>query len=275
MKLVGIGEVLWDMLPTGRRAGGAPANFAYFASLLGHEGIVVSAVGNDRNGHELRRLLEDAGLTLEVMTSCCYPTGRAGIIVDADGVPSYSILENTAYDNIFYTRQLEAVAATADAVCFGTLAQRTAASRATIRLFLDRCRTGCLKVFDANLRQAFYSRDVIDESLSRCDILKINHEEESVISDMLGLSTEEIFNRYNLSHLIVTHGEEGSQVRDRHGISTLPTKKVEVVDTVGAGDAFTAAFVTAILEGSPTEEAHRHAVDFSAESCTRAGTGLC
>lgn len=269
--IVGIGEVLWDMLPSGRRAGGAPANFAYFASQLGHDGIIVSAVGNDHAGHDLLKCIIDSGLTSKVMISCCYPTGKVDIDVDDKGVPTYSILNDTAYDYIFYTKDIDRMAVSADAVCFGTLAQRSAASRATIRHFLDRTSPECIRVFDVNFREHFYSREVVEESLKLCDILKINADEEEEIKRLIGISADEIFEKYGLTHLIVTYGENGSRVKDISGESRLPTPKVDVVDTVGAGDSFTAAFVVALLEGHTTAEAHHFAADFSAQTCTRAG----
>ena len=271
LKIVGIGEVLWDMLPEGKRIGGAPANFAYYGSAIGQEGIIVSAVGNDRLGRELREALSKTGLTLEVMTSCCFPTGRVDVDVDEDGIPTYKILEHTAYDNIFFTQLLQRRAREADVVGFGTLAQRTAVSRATIRQFLDLTTDNCLKVYDVNLRQNFYSADIIRESIRRCDILKVNEQEEPDITRLMGMSTDEIMRTYGLSFVVVTYGAEGSRVFYDGGESFQPTPKVAVVDTVGAGDSFTAVFATAIAEGRGVESAHRLAVEYSADTCTHAG----
>lgn len=271
LKIVGIGEVLWDMLPDGKRIGGAPANFAYFSTRFGHEGIIVSAVGNDRLGRQLRSELSSTGVVLEVMTSCCFPTGKVDIHIDNNGIPSYHILQHTAFDNIFFTQLLERRAIEADVVAFGTLAQRSAVSRATIRHFLDLTRPDCIRVFDVNLRQNYYSADIIHESLRRCDILKVNDEEATIIQKLTGMPIDEIMNSYGISYTVITCGEKGSRVLFDGGESCLQASKVNVIDTVGAGDAFTAAFASAIAKDRDVESAHKVASKFSALTCTHAG----
>ena len=259
--VVGMGEVLWDMLPEGRKMGGAPANFACHVSQFGWKGCVVSAVGDDALGREIRHLFRSRGIEACVDT-VPYPTGTVQVELDAAGVPRYDIREETR------------------AVCFGSLAQRSPVSRRTVERFLDAMpdEEGRYKVFDINLRQPFYTPSVVQSSLRRCNVLKINDEELTVVSGMSGLPAvdmrvqcRELLARYDLQILILTCGVSGSYVFTPQAESFMPTPAVRVVDTVGAGDSFTAAFVSALLYGQPLREAHRLAVETSAYICTQEG----
>lgn len=275
--IVGLGEALWDCLPEGRKIGGAPANFAFHASQFGNEAWVVSAIGNDELADETLEALSKNGLRLE-MPRVDFPTGMVNVVLDEEGVATYDIKENAAWDNIPYTPQIEALASRCKAVCFGSLSQRSEVSRQTVYRFLDAVPAGCLRVFDINLRQNFYSRNVICESLRRCDILKINDEELVEISRMFGypgLDLENkcwlILGKYNLRMLILTCGANGSYVFSEGRISFVETPKVTVADTVGAGDSFTGSFIAALLKGLTVPEAHRRAVEVSAYVCTQNG----
>ena len=275
--VIGIGEALWDMLPEGKKLGGAPANFAYHACQFGLEGMAVSAIGQDSLGEEIVEALEAHHLPYH-LDRVEYPTGTVQVTLDPQGVPQYEIKTDVAWDNIPYTKELAALAADCKAVCFGSLAQRNAVSRESIGLFLQAVPEDCLKVFDINLRQDFYNREVLEESFRRCDILKINDEELVVISRMFelpGLSLEEkcrsLIKTYNLQMLILTCGVNGSYVFYEGGMSFLDTPKVTVADTVGAGDSFTGAFVGSLLNGKTVPEAHETAVKVSAYVCTQSG----
>ena len=275
--IVGLGEILWDMLPSGKALGGAPANFAYHACQFGLEGMAVSAIGQDSLGEEIVEALEAHHLPYH-LDRVEYPTGTVQVTLDPQGVPQYEIKTDVAWDNIPYTKELAALAADCKAVCFGSLAQRNAVSRESIGLFLQAVPEDCLKVFDINLRQDFYNREVLEESFRRCDILKINDEELVVISRMFelpGLSLEEkcrsLIKTYNLQMLILTCGVNGSYVFYEGGMSFLDTPKVTVADTVGAGDSFTGAFVGSLLNGKTVPEAHETAVKVSAYVCTQSG----
>jgi len=275
--VIGIGEALWDMLPGGKKLGGAPANFAYHARQFGLEGMAVSAIGHDALGEEIVEALEAHSLPYH-LDRVDEPTGTVQVTLDAQGVPQYEIKTDVAWDNIPYTKELAAIAAECRAVCFGSLAQRSAVSRETIGWFLDAVPQDCLKVFDINLRQDFYNADVLEESFRRCDILKINDEELETVSRLFeypSLPLEEkcrlIIRKYGLQMLILTCGTDGSYVFYDGGMSFLETPKVQVADTVGAGDSFTGAFIGSILNGKTVPEAHQTAVRVSAYVCTREG----
>lgn len=268
--VVGIGEALWDVLPTEKKLGGAPANFAYHAGCLGYNALAISAVGRDALGDEILDVLRQKNLE-HLMPRVDYPTGTVQVTVDEKGIPSYEIKQHVAWDHIPFTPEMEAIARECRAVCFGSLAQRSPESRATILRFLDAVGPDCLKVFDINLRQQFYTRDIIEESLRRCNILKINDEELDIVSPMLGKDKHQLITDYQLSMLVLTCGTEGSYIITPEEESFLPTPKVEVVDTVGAGDSFTGAFVASLLSGKSIREAHQKAVDVSAFVCTQAG----
>ena len=275
--VVGIGETLWDMLPDGKKMGGAPANFAYHALQFGCDAYIASAVGNDRLGHELTSALAATGLNMEV-AHVDYPTGTVNVEIDNKGIPSYDIRENVAWDNIPFTPSLEQLARRTAAVCFGTLAQRSAVSRRTIHEFLSAMpvNSGALKIFDINLRQNYYSKETIEESLSACNILKINDEELSVFNRLFGggcpglkENCDRIISHYGLEAMILTCGKYGSYVAASDGFFNFePTPEVKVADTVGAGDSFTGSFCSALLAGKSYGEAHKIAVEVSAYVCT-------
>ena len=275
--VIGIGEALWDMLPEGKKLGGAPANFAFHAGQFGLESMAVSAIGLDPLGEEIAKELEEHGLPFH-LDRIDYPTGTVQVTLDSNGIPRYEIKEDVAWDNIPYTKELADLAGRAQAVCFGSLAQRNPVSRETIGWFLDAVPEDCLKVFDINLRQSFYSKEIIEDSLRRCDILKINDEELEIVKEMFGLEdlpTEglcrSIIDEYGLKMLILTCGVNGSHVFSGDVSSFIETPKVKVSDTVGAGDSFTGAFVASILKGKTVREAHEAAVKVSAFVCTQSG----
>ena len=275
--IVGIGEVLWDVFPTGKKLGGAPANFAYHVSQFGLDGLAISAVGRDALGEETINALDEHGLHYH-MDRVEEPTGTVQVSLDEQGVPQYEIKTDVAWDNIPYTKELAAIAADTRAVCFGSLAQRSPVSREAIGWFLDAVPADCLKVFDINLRQQFYSREVLDASLRRADILKINEEEIVLVAQIFGIpglgfedTCRKLIELYSLKMLILTCGAIGSYVFHEGGMSYLTTPKVQVADTVGAGDSFTGAFVACILAGKTVGEAHQIAVNVSAYVCTQSG----
>jgi fructokinase len=275
--VVGLGELLWDVLPDGKKLGGAPANFAYHAGQFGLDTLAVSALGKDALADETIAALDERGLKY-LLPRVDYPTGTVQVTLTVDGIPTYEIKENVAWDNIPYTPELAEIASNCRAVCFGSLAQRNVTSWATIRQFLDNTPTDCLKVFDINLRQQFYTKDVIEESLKRCNILKINDEELVIIKRMYGYDDldmrgicEKILADYQLKMLVLTCGTNGSYVFAPGLTSFQETPKVKVADTVGAGDSFTGSFCASILNGKSLEEAHRKAVAVSAFVCTQNG----
>lgn len=277
--VVGLGEALWDMLPAGRQIGGAPANFAYHAGQFGHRAYAVSAVGRDELGQELISKFEEAKLNM-VIPQVDYPTGTVGITLNESGIPQYEIREDVAWDNIPVSEELLALAQDTSAVCFGSLAQRNIVSRRTIQRFLETMPDNrqTFKIFDVNLRQNYYDREVIGTSLEYCNILKLNDEELPIIVQLLGVEgcgDEEkcrcLMKKYSLDILILTQGSRGSYVFTEDETSFIETPKVEVADTVGAGDAFTGAFVGSLLNGKSVREAHITAVRVSAYVCTQHG----
>ena len=277
--VVGMGEALWDMLPEGKKIGGAPANFAYHVSQFGLDSRVVSAVGEDELGAEILKNFREKKLNCMIET-VPYPTGTVQVELDINGVPCYDIREGVAWDNIPFTPALEGLARQTRAVCFGSLAQRSGVSRGTIDRFLDAMPDGegQYKIFDINLRQGFYTKEILCNSMRKCNILKINDEELVTVSRMFGYPGIDLQDKcwillakYNLRMLILTCGVNGSYVFTPGEISFVETPKVEVADTVGAGDSFTAAFVASILKGKPVPEAHKIAVATSAFVCTQNG----
>lgn len=273
--VIGIGEILWDLLPDGKILGGAPANFAYHATQLGAEGMAVSAVGNDELGKEIVKLIKEKkvhnGLSLAKE-----PTGTVTVELK-DGIPSYIIHEGVAWDNLVLTDTAKEKLAKADAICFGSLAQRSQVSRKAIWEALEMVPKSCIKVFDINLRQNFYSKEIIEKSLEYADVFKINEEEIVLFKDMFGMQgtelelCQQIIANYNLRLLTLTKGSEGSLLMSKDDKSFIPTPKVKVADTIGAGDSFTATMVMGLLNKQPLAVLHQKAVDVSAFVCTHHG----
>lgn len=286
--VIGLGEALFDCLPTGRKLGGAPANFAYHVSQFGFDSCAISAIGNDELGQEIIDTFDKVGLHY-CLPKVDFPTGTVQVTLNEQGIPQYEIKLGVAWDNIPLTPELTNLAQHAQAVCFGSLAQRSEVSRATIQHFLESTPKDTLKVFDINLRQRWYNREVIETSLQHCNILKINDEELDIVAPMLLSVTTDpaaliaadkekavrvcraLIELYELKMLILTCGTNGSYVITKDKCSFIDTPKVEVADTVGAGDSFTATFIAKILAGASIEQAHEMAVKVSAYVCTQSG----
>lgn len=276
--VVGLGEILWDMLPAGKQLGGAPANFAYQVHAQGVPASVVSAVGEDELGAEIRQRLEGWGMdtrTLEVSSE--FPTGTVSVTVDANGLPQYIIHENVAWDHIHWRPELEALAAQTRAVCYGSLGQRHPVSRETIQRFLHAVPSDCLRVCDINLRQHYYSAEVITASLEIASVLKLNHEELPVVTSLFGLNgtdTENLnalLSRFHIDLIAVTRGGNGSLLITSEQPSYHPGIPVKVVDTIGAGDAFTAALIVGLLQGDSLDAINDKANRRAAYVCSHAG----
>ncbi len=275
--VVGLGEILWDVFPTGAKLGGAPANFAFHAGQFGMNSVAVSAIGRDELGDETLRQLNEKQLNY-ALPRVDFPTGSVQVTLDAEGVPTYDIKQGVAWDNIPFTDEIRDIARNCRAVCWGSLAQRSEASRQMIYSFLDATPSDCMRIFDINLRQNFYTKEVICESLERCNVLKINDEELVTLGRLFGYPGLDIENKcwlilgkYNLDMLVLTCGVNGSYVFTPGNRSFQETPKVEVADTVGAGDSFTGTFCASIIRGKSVAEAHRLAVEVSAYVCTQHG----
>jgi fructokinase len=257
--VVGLGELLWDLLPAGMQLGGAPANFAYITSLLGDEGIPASRLGQDSLGADAIRRLGALGLSTEfIQKDADHPTGTVKVEVDGTGQPRFEISESVAWDFFDWTPQWRKLAQRADAVCFGSLAQRSQRSRAAIRRFLMASRKSAVRIFDVNLRQNFYTAQVLSESMRLATIVKLNHEELPMIMRLFEWenrgeedSARRLLSSHALKLVCLTRGDSGSLLVSAHERSEHPGFKVKVADTVGAGDAFTAALVHGYLRGTP------------------------
>lgn len=274
--VVGIGELLWDVLPTGKRAGGAPINFVYHATCQGAEGYAISAVGNDVSGTEIIQELEKNHIVSNYISTVGYPTGRVMVELK-EGIPDYTIIEGVAWDHIPLTQASIDLMKRADAVCFGTLAQRSSDSRQTLSTLLSYMPDHALRFFDINIRQSYYSKELIETLLRQANVLKINDEELELLRPMFGLpegideACRWLLRSYRLRYLVLTAGAAYSTIYSEGERSTLPTPRVKVADTVGAGDSFSGAFVYAILTGKSLSEAHRKAVETAAFVCTKQG----
>lgn len=263
LTIVGLGELLWDLFPTGRQLGGAPANFAYCSHLLGDNGTVVSRVGADELGNEIRESLATFGLTDDfVQSDDEHPTGTVKVKLDKAGQPDFTITYPSAWDFLEWSAPLQHLAKSADAVSFGSLAQRSPKSKQTIAAFLDALRPEAAKVFDVNLRQSFYSAEVLRESISRATIVKLNQDEVPKVAALLDLPAKdlhsfarEILDHFRLPLICITRGEKGSLLLSPTEEHDHPGYRVKVRDAVGAGDAFTAGLVNQLLHGSPLAEA--------------------
>lgn len=274
--IVGIGEFLWDVLPDRRRPGGAPTNFAWHVSQMGGLGVVVSAVGNDSAGVELKTWLEGKGLSSELVQTNAHPTSTVSVEL-RDGQPSYVIHEGVAWDFIEWTPALAALAGRADCVCVGSLAQRSPTSRSTIQRFLGETRRGCLRIFDINLRQTYYDRDVIEHTLAASDVLKLNDEEWPIVAAMFGVNAElprglaELLVRYDLRLIALTRGSKGSMLVTQPEIHEIQGQSIDIVNTIGAGDSFTATLALGLLRGGPLAQLHDQAANVAGFVCTQPG----
>lgn len=273
--IVGIGELLWDVFPEGKRAGGAPVNFVYHAAQAGAEGCAVSAVGDDEWGREILQELKKSGIH-GIISTVPYPTGRV-LVKMKDGIPSYTIMDDVAWDHLPLTPEALNAVSRADAVCYSTLSVRHTHTKETVKKLLASARPDALRFFDVNLRQSYYSKGLIEDLLGFSNAFKLNDDELVVLRGLFGFTgaDEEVcralLRQYKLRYLIFTAGAKYSVVYTPNDISRIDTPRVTVVDTVGAGDSFSGAFVYAVLTGKTLREAHENAVKTAAFVCSRAG----
>ena len=285
--VIGFGELLWDMLPAGRQLGGAPANFSYQVMKQGLSALPVSCVGNDDLGRDALDILRNAGLETAGIATCNHPTGTVAVTLDDRGVPEYDIRQGVAWDYITLTPAAIDAAKSAAALCFGTLAQRAEQSAATLQTLFELLPAAALRIFDVNLRQHYYSADILKQGCHHADILKLNDDELPIVCGLLGIAAPEdiraphdnrphpdidkIRDHYNIGTVLVTCGARGSLVASKQGWSWLASVPVDVVDTIGAGDAFTAGFVAGILAGETDSAAQARATNAAAKACSHAG----
>jgi fructokinase len=276
--IVGLGELLWDLFPDGPRFGGAPVNFACHAAALGAHVHVVTSVGSDTLGREALRALASHGVKTDAVAICDEaPTGTVQVTVDAAGKATFTFAPDVAWDHLQWSEGLARLAATCDAVCFGSLAQRSAESRQTVQRFVGATRAVASRVFDINLRPPFYGEEVIHESLKLANVLKLNDDELPILAATCGASgsdTEvlvQLAHRFDLQVVALTRGPKGAILLCGGEISEAPGVPVAVKDTVGAGDAFTAALVLGLLRNDPLDEINRRACAIAAYVCSQAG----
>ena len=279
VSIVGIGEILWDMLPGGKRIGGAPANFALHAHALGAQAQIISSIGQDKHGREIVQQLSHKQIEMEhIQYKREHPTGRVDVQVGDNGQPKYMIHEDVAWDHIQFSPEMKVLAEKCDAVCFGSLAQRNPVSRSSIQEFLANTKTCCLRIFDINLRQDYYSKEIIESSLLTANVLKLNDDELVVLQALIDLpiNTESALKalliRYQLDFLAFTQGASGSIMMDKNNnISHCPGISVNIKDTVGAGDSFTAAMIMGKLSGLALAKINLLANKVAAFVCSQAG----
>jgi fructokinase len=276
--VIGIGELLWDVLPEGKKLGGAPCNFVYHAQKQGALGLALSAIGDDANGKEILEVLKAKNISAELIQVNKKPTSTVDVALNTEGVPEYTIHEDVAWDFMVLNDDTLKAVSEADIICFGSLAQRNSTSRETIEKILNHSRPETLIVYDINLRQNFYNKEIIERSLQLCNVLKLNEDELPVVCDLLGVKAEseegqilDLIKEYNLKLVAYTKGSEGSLLMTPSEKSYLPTPKVKVKDTVGAGDSFTAVMIVGFANGKSLKENHQKAVEISAFVCTQDG----
>jgi len=275
--VAGVGELLWDLLPDGKQLGGAPCNFAFHAKQAGCDSFVVSAIGNDDPGRELMKTVNHLGISGQYIQQNNFPTGTVSISLDQNGHPDYTIHEQVAWDHIKWNPQIRELAETLDAVCFGSLAQRNSVSEASVVSLVSSVRPGCLRIFDINLRQHFYSKESVFQSLILSDVLKLNDDELPVLTDFFNLNGDverqlkQLLDQFSLKYVVYTMGGKGSIIAGEDEYSFIRAPEVKVADTVGAGDAFTAVFTAGILLGIPLVQVHTKATEIAAWVCTRKG----
>ncbi|HJP86740.1 MAG TPA: carbohydrate kinase [Gemmatimonadaceae bacterium] len=277
--IAAIGEVLWDVYPDAARFGGAPANFACHAAAFGADALLVSAVGNDEAGDRAMATLERHHVdTTSVVRDPAHATGKVDVTVDASGQASYQFADDVAWDHLSWADSLALLAQQLDAICYGTLAQRSKESRETIHRLVGATLPGTMRMFDVNLRQAFFTTEVIDASLRLATALKLNEEELAIVAELCGVAgsvnqevMRALLDRYELSIVALTCGPNGAVLMTADDVSECPAVPTQIVDTVGAGDAFTAALVIDFMRGLPLGEINRHANMVAAFVCSQAG----
>ena len=277
LKVAGIGEILFDILPKGKMLGGAPANFAFHSKILGLDSNLVSAIGNDTAGTDIRQILSGMDVSTEYIQCVHFPTGTVKVTLDSMGIAKYDITENVAWDHIAWTNNNRILASEVDAVCFGSLAQRSKESHKSIQNFLAHTKDACLKVFDINLRQNYFSCEIIESSLQMANVLKLNEDELDALKTLFDLPKSDekalgvILNRYKLQFIAFTQGAAGSTMIDHHDTYHCPGIPVPVKDTIGAGDSFTAAMIMGKLHNLPLSKINRLASKVAASVCSQHG----
>jgi len=276
--VVGIGEVLWDLLPSGPQLGGAPANFAYHAHALGADAAVITRVGDDELGRGILDRFRKMSLPLSsVQVDTLSPTGTASVTLNEAGIPRFHLQENVAWDRLVVTEQLLEVVQNAHAICFGSLAQRSAVARATIQRLLAAAPSDVLRIFDVNLRGNFYSRELVDQSLTLANVLKLNSDELPILAEMFSIhgthrtQIQSLAEMFQLKCVALTCGDRGSFIYAGGVWSEQLPKPTPVVDTIGAGDSFTAALAMGLLAGMRLEEIHTFANEVAAFVCSQPG----
>ena len=278
-RIIAIGEVLWDMLPSGKKVGGAPGNFAYHCRKLGADADMISRVGDDDLGRELLEFYQSVGLSTDyIVVDADHPTGAVDVELDANGQPRYVFRDDVAWDHLQADADSLALLRTADAICYGTLAGRCAESLRAMQAMIAAPPKTALRVFDVNFRAPHYTKETVLALLPSADILKLNDEELPILGQMLGQTETDpvtlakwLIDRYRFKLLMFTRGERGSLLLTPDAMSDYRSRPVQVVDTVGAGDAFTAAAVIGFLAGQPLDEINRTASDLAARVCTYPG----
>ena len=278
LNAVGIGELLWDLLPTGKLVGGAPSNFAYHTQQQGAFSCIVSAVGNDSNGKEIKEALLEKNLTTDYIQTVDYPTGTVDVNLNPLGEPSYSINENVAWDYISLPKNIDKQIKHTAILCFGSLAQRNAHTRNSIKKIIQKVNDDCLIVFDTNIRQSYYNKEIIQESLEICNVLKLNVDELAILRSLFNLKglddkvvIEKLMKQYNLKLVALTYGSKGSVLITPTDESQLETPKINVIDTIGAGDSFTATMAMEFVKGQSLDKVHQRAIEVSSFVCQSNG----
>jgi fructokinase len=276
--LVGLGEILWDMLPTGKQLGGAPANFAYHAQALGANGVVVSCIGDDDLGKEVLSRLGRLGLDCRyIAVDKAHPTGTVTVKLDENGEPDFTIHENVAWDFIPLSTDLLELAFRTDAVCFGSLCQRLEVSSDTVRRFLEATKPDCIRVFDINIRQSFYNKDIVHAMLGLSNVLKLNDEELPIVAELLDITgsqsdiLSQLTQQYKLRLIALTRGAGGSRLYAQEQDSSHPGFATQVADTVGAGDSFTALMTLGLLRGEELDKTNEDANRVASYVCSQSG----
>lgn len=280
-RIVGLGEILWDVFPEGARLGGAPANFASHAASLGGERVnvsIISSVGDDELGQNALERLSGQGLDTSLVERSERPTGRVLVSLDEDGKATYDFAADSAWDRLQWNESLRKLASRSDAVCFGSLGQRSDVSRNTIQRFVATMAPDSIRVFDINIRPPFVDEAVIKESLRLANVLKLNDEELGLLAEMFDVSAssdqamlEEIAERFDLTAAALTQGANGSLLIRGNEISKVPAVQTTVVDTVGAGDSFTATLVLGLLRQCSLDAINSNATEVAAFVCTQSG----